>query len=119
MTSPTRTPLLRFAAALFASSLLSTGGPALAQTTPTGTLEGRVLNVAAATYLGQARINHVGTYEFENRPDRGFIVTLKGDQLLGADGGPKMALFPKAEGRYFLQSGCSAGGVRGGLCGRH
>jgi len=26
---------------------------------------------------------YVGTYEFENRPGRGLIVTLEGDQLIG------------------------------------
>ncbi len=61
MTSPTRILLPRFAAALFAGSLFFSGGFALAQTTPTGTLEGRVLNVAAGAYLSQARITIEGT----------------------------------------------------------
>ena len=48
---------------------------------------------------------YVGTYEIENRPGRGLTVTLEGDQLMGQPmGGPKMALFAEAEGKFFFKA---------------
>jgi hypothetical protein len=48
---------------------------------------------------------YVGTYEIETRPGRGLTVTLEGDQLMGQPmGGPKMALFAEAEGKFFFKS---------------
>lgn len=48
---------------------------------------------------------YVGTYEIESRPGRGLIVTLEGDQLMGQPmGGPKMALFAEADGKFFFKA---------------
>jgi CubicO group peptidase (beta-lactamase class C family) len=48
---------------------------------------------------------YVGTYELENRPGRGLTITLEGDQLMGQPmGGPKMALFAEAEGKFFFKA---------------
>jgi CubicO group peptidase (beta-lactamase class C family) len=48
---------------------------------------------------------YVGTYEIPNRAGRGLTVTLEGDQLMGQPtGGPKMALFAEAEGKFFFKA---------------
>jgi CubicO group peptidase (beta-lactamase class C family) len=48
---------------------------------------------------------YVGIYEIENRPGRGLTVTMEGDQLMGQPmGGPRMALFAEAEGKFFFKA---------------
>ena len=48
---------------------------------------------------------YVGSYEIPNRAGRGLTVTLEDDQLMGQPmGGPKMALFAEAEGKFFFKA---------------
>jgi hypothetical protein len=48
---------------------------------------------------------YVGTFEIENRPGRGLMVTLQGEQLMGQPmGGPRMELFAEAEGKFFFKA---------------
>lgn len=60
---PAASPLLSARFALFGAALLmlAFGTPARSQGAGTGAIEGRVLNVAAGTYLSQARVHVEGT----------------------------------------------------------